>query len=128
MIPRAPSRLVPVFDEEAVMVNNEQNSNLRRWAIAAATLVGVVFALPTSVLKVLVTDPDTNILIRAVIAGILIVVILGFYLRMFFECAFSTDVRRRGAWLLLFVVIPIFSAFVYFFVTRSKWYLGQTHR
>jgi hypothetical protein len=41
---------------------------------------------------------------------------------MLLECGFSRDVSKRGAWLILLIVVPVFSAFIYYFVTRSTWY------
>ena len=101
---------------------------LRWWAILALVLIGAVYTLRRSTLEVLIERPETSILIRIAVAGLLLVAILGFFLRMFFECAFSRDVYRRGAWLLLLICVPIFSAFVYFFVTRSTRYREYVQR
>ena len=94
----------------------------------ALALMGIVYVLPNSILAKLVVRPDTNIILRTAVAAILLVGVLGFYLRMFFECAFSKDVHRRGGWLLLFIFLPIFSAFIYFFVTRSAHYRDHVSR
>lgn len=101
---------------------------LRWWAISALMLICAAFVLPRPMLEFLIERPDTSMLIRVAVAGLLLVVILGFFLRMFFECAFSTNVHRRGAWLLLLILVPVFSSFVYFFVTRSKLYREYVER
>jgi hypothetical protein len=108
-----------------MITSNKHDTRLRWWAIIALVLIGTIYALPASILEILVVRRDTNIIFRALIAGTLLVVILGFYLRMFFECAFSPGVYRRGGWLLLFILLPVFSGFVYFFVTRSRRYMER---
>jgi hypothetical protein len=94
----------------------------------ALALIGTLYVLPRSALEELIVRPETNILVRAGSAGFLLVVILGFFLKMFFECASAPSVHRRGGWLLVMIVIPIFSAFIYFFVTRSKRYQDYVRR
>lgn len=111
------------------MVQGEKEDvRLRWWAIFALVLIGLVYALPNSLLETLVAKPETNIVLRIAVAGTLLAGVLGFYLRMFVECGFSVDVYRRGGWLLLFVFVPIFSAFIYFFVTRSARYKEHVRR
>jgi hypothetical protein len=101
---------------------------LHWWAILALVLIGTVYVLPRSTLEMLVARPETSIFIRIAVAGVLLVVVLGFFLKMFIECAFSKGVYRRGAWLLLLIFVPIFSAFVYYFVTRSTGYRAHVRR
>ena len=98
------------------------------WASLALVLIGTVYVLPRQALETLIVRPETSILVRAGTAGFLLIVILGFFLRMFFECAFAPKVYRRGMWLLVMTVIPIFSAFIYFFVTRSQRYQEYVRR
>ena len=112
-------------DERPAMRNVKY---LRWWAIVALVLIGAVYVAPRSTLTMLIERPESNMLIKTAVAGLLLVVILEFFLRMFFECAFSRNVFRRGAWLLVLICVPIFSAFVYFFVTRSTRYLEYVHR
>ena len=98
------------------------------WAIVALILIAIVYLLPDSVLRLLTIEGSTNIALTITVDIVLFAVILGFYLRMFFECGFAQDVHRRGVWLLLFVLLPIFSAFIYFFVTRSTGYKQHLNR
>lgn len=49
-----------------------------------------------------------------------VLVVGGFYVYMFAECFRAKSLRRRFAWILLFVVVPILSAHIYFVVTRSR--------
>jgi len=107
-------------------MTNEKS--LRWWAILALVLIATVYMLPRSTLEVLIARPETSILVRVAVAGLLLIGILGFFLRMLFECAFSREVYQRGAWLLLLIFVPIFSAFVYFFVTRSAGYRDYVQR
>jgi hypothetical protein len=116
-------RLNLIARQQAVrMTSDKENELLRCWAIVALALMAIVYVLPHSILEMLVVRPDTNILLRIAVAVILLVGVLGFYLRMFFECAFVKGVHNRGKWLLLFVFFPILPAFIYFFVTRSVRY------
>ena len=110
------------------MTSEKENARLKWWAIAALALTILMYVLPYSVLEVLVVRPDTPVLIRAAVAGTVLVVVVGFYLRMFFECAFGQGAHRRSWWLLLFIFVPIFSAFIYFFVTRSARYKERFRR
>jgi len=45
-----------------------------------------------------------------------------FWAYMFLECVFGHRVRRKALWILLFVFIPVFSAFAYFMTSRSALY------
>jgi hypothetical protein len=98
------------------------------WAIVALILIAIVYLLPESALRLLTIEGSTNIALTITVDVVLFVIILGFYLRMFLECGFAQDVHRRGVWLLLFVLLPIFSAFIYFFVTRSRSYKEHLSR
>ena len=70
----------------------------------------------------MITRPDPNLIVRIASGTIVFVGIFGFYLATFFESGFSRAVGMRGAWLLVLLVIPVLSAFVYLFVTRSQTY------
>lgn len=51
--------------------------------------------------------------------GIVVVIVVGFWLRMLIECATVRALRHKLLWLLSFLLLPIFSAFIYFATTRS---------
>jgi hypothetical protein len=102
------------------VVIHQNDKLLRTWAIAAIALIAITYAIPTPILALL--EPNTNLLVRILTAATLFIGVFGFYFRMFFECATSREVHSRGSWMLLFIFLPVFSAFVYFFVTRSKRY------
>jgi hypothetical protein len=50
----------------------------------------------------------------------------GFYLVMFAECV-TRPRRHRAFWIAFLIVLPILSAYIYFMVTRSVYYLRSTH-
>jgi hypothetical protein len=101
---------------------------LRWWAITALVLLAALYGLPPSALGYLTPESGGNLLVKAVVVVALLAVILGFYLRMFYECGFSRTIYAQSAWILFFVFVPIFSAFIYFFVTRSDRYQQYVRR
>ena len=111
-------------------MSTRQDSALRVWALAAMALVAVLMVLPADVMErgssALLADRSfMGLVLKTVITGTMLVVVLGFYLRMFWECGVAKDIRHRSAWLLFLIFVPIVSAFVYFWVTRSAWYSVQ---
>lgn len=104
------------------MTTNRQDARLKWWAVAALMLTAIFFIFRASIADVFNTPASTYLLFKIAINIIMLGVVLGFYLRMLLECGFSRDVRRRGAWLTLLIAVPVLSAFIYYFVTRSAWY------
>lgn len=56
------------------------------------------------------------------LGGILGAITAGFYFRMLFECIVKRGISRRVLWIVFFLVMPVFSAIVYFMTTRSASY------
>ena len=108
--------------EEFTVTTNSQDARLKWWAIAALMLTAIFYVFRASLANVLNTPASTYLPFKIAINVIMLGVVLGFYLRMLLECGFSRDVSRRGAWLILLIVVPVLSAFIYYFVTRSAWY------
>lgn len=108
--------------EEITVTTNRQDVRLKWWAVAALILTAIFFLLRDSIAGVFNTPVDTYLYLKIAINVIMLGVVLGFYLRMLLECGFSRDVSRRGAWLFLLIVVPVLSAFIYYFVTRSVRY------
>jgi len=56
------------------------------------------------------------------LGGILGGIADGFYFRMLLECILKRGISRRVLWIVFFLVMPIFSAIIYFMTTRSTLY------
>jgi hypothetical protein len=106
--------------------------NLRWWAISAAMIVVILSVLPTRAFRALIFALEAptviNYVAKKLLAGIVLVVVLGFYLRMVFECGFARNIYHRGAWLTLLIIVPLVSAFIYYWVTRSAYYKNRAYR
>lgn len=100
-------------DEELYL--NTGESRLRLWNGAALAFVALLAGMPSELLPR--TPPETPagyvfVTIGAITLG-------GFWLRMIIECAISKDIRARGAWLALVLLVPFFGAFIFFASARS---------
>jgi hypothetical protein len=93
-------------------VSREADSFLLKWACVSLALLGIIAALPETVLP---RSPPQSVL-EGIVVGAIAIVIAGFYLRLLFEVIS----RRRFRWLVLFFALPIFSAYIYFMVTRFQ--------
>jgi hypothetical protein len=102
---------------------------LRWWAISAMVIVGILAVLPRGMFKnltdLLEAPTVTNYIVETLISGAILFLVLGFYFRMLFECGFRRDVRHRGAWLTLLILVPLVSAFIYYWITRSSYYTNR---
>jgi hypothetical protein len=109
-----------------------RESRLRWWAISATVVIIVLASLPIEVLKHLssILEPSSafDYTMKAVCTGATLFIVLGFYLRMLFECGFTPDVDHRGAWLALLILAPPISALIYYWVTRSSHYKSRNTR
>jgi hypothetical protein len=108
-----------------VSSTHQREAFLRNWAICALLVFSVLVFLPHGFEDRLFVQPSENLLViclRTILEIAIMVVVPGFYMRMFWECGFSSNVFRRAHWLTLFILLPVFSAFIYFFVTRSQGY------
>jgi hypothetical protein len=105
---------------------------LRSWAISGTVLIVVMAALPIQVLmdasNIFAAPSLLNQIVKIVITGAVLFIVLGFYLRMLFECGFGREIDHRGAWLTLLIIAPLMSAYIYYWVTRSRYYAAQRHR
>lgn len=97
---------------------NTTESRLRLWNGLALAFVAVLAGVPHELLPR--TPPETPA--GYVFAAVGAIALGGFWLRMIFECATSKDIRRRGAWLALVLLLPIFGAFIFFASVRSLRY------
>jgi hypothetical protein len=109
-----------------------RESRLRLWAISATVVIVVLASLPIEALKHLssVFEPSSafDYTIKIVSTGATLFLVLGFYLRMLFECGFGREVDHRGAWLALLILAPPISALIYYWVTRSSYYKSRDTR
>jgi hypothetical protein len=105
---------------------------LRWWAISATVVMIVLAGLPVEAFKHMtsILEPPSviNYAIKVVFTGTVLFLVLGFYLRMLFECGFGRDIDRRGAWLTLLILAPLISALIYYWVTRGSYYRGRGNR
>src|SRR5438105_350777 len=88
-------------------------------AVASLVSLGVIAAFGS----VLVSgQPETiiGIISKTVLAVLMTISVAGFYFYMFADCIRSKIVQRKILWILLFLLLPIFSAHIYFIVTRIK--------
>jgi hypothetical protein len=108
---------------------NVSEKFLRRWAILAMVIFGVLLLLnflPNHVFSSFadqVTALKSSPFGFAVLALVTIpatLVVSGFYLLMLVECGFARSLPRQSAWLLFLVLVPVVSGFVYFYGTRSR--------
>ncbi|MGP8033143.1 MAG: hypothetical protein ACLPQ6_03275 [Steroidobacteraceae bacterium] len=107
-------------------MNDRSNAVLRIWAVAAMAIVALLWMVPVDMAPRLnslaVGSSFGGFIARLLVTTIILVVVLGFYFRMLWECGFAKDIRNRSAWLIVLILVPIVSAFAYFWVTRSEWY------
>src|ERR1700676_3931261 len=104
-----------------------------RWVGISATVVMIVLAcLPVELCKHMasILEPPSviNYAVKVVFTGAVLFLVLGFYLRMLFECGFGRDIDHHGAWLTLLVLAPLISALIYYWVTRASYYRGRGSR
>jgi hypothetical protein len=105
---------------------------LRWWAISAAIIVGILAVLPsgafTALTDLLEAPTVVNYIVKTLLTGAVLFLVLGFYLRMLFECGFARNICHRGAWLTLLILVPLVSAFIYYWATRSSYYKDRIRR
>lgn len=103
---------------------------LRAWAIAAMLVVVLVALTPLEILEAaalkLSPPPLANLLAGILVAGTILVLVLGFHLLMLYECGFDKEIRHRTFWMTTLILIPLLSAFAYYWITRSKTYHSRT--
>jgi len=87
------------------------------WACFGFALIAFVAVFP----EILSKHAQQNDIWK-VASAILAVVIGGFYLRMIWDCLSAQHDPRRFLWLAFLIFIPVISAYIYFFVTRSIYY------
>jgi hypothetical protein len=107
-------------------MHETHEKRLRLWAISAAIVVGILAILSDGALRTLTSLLEAptiiNYIVKTLLTGAVLFLVLGFYLRMLFECGFARSIRHRGAWLTLLIVVPLVSAFIYYWTTRSSYY------
>ena len=96
----------------------------RVWAIAAMVIVVAVAPLPQELYRSIFTSS----VLGQVASGAVALIVGGFYFLMFLECGLGKDLAYRWRWMVFFVLVPIVSSFVYFFVTRSRSYIEYVRR
>lgn len=108
---------------------NLSDSFLRRWAVLAMVILGVLALLnllPSHMLSTIdnelsaLKDSPVGFAFLALVTLPATVVVAGFYFLMLVECGFAKRLPRQPAWLLFLVIVPLVSAFVYFYHTRSS--------
>jgi hypothetical protein len=111
-------------------MSERSNTVLRIWAIAAMVMTAGLWLVPLEMAQRLnalaIGVSFWGFVGRVLVTTIILVIVLGFYLRMLWECGFEKSIRNRSPWLVFLLVIPIVSAFIYYWVTRSNWYRSQT--
>src|SRR5262245_18494878 len=95
---------------------------LHWWASVTVVIMGLAAVVPSEIM------PPTDSLPLAVrfLGGVAGAVAAGFYLRMFFECAFGRNVRHRAAWVMFCLIFPVISTIIYFMTSRSVLYRDST--
>jgi hypothetical protein len=105
---------------------------LRWWAISAMVIVGILAVFPretfNNLTNLLEASTIINFIVKTLITGSILFLVLGFYFRMLLECGFSRNVDHRGAWLTLLILVPLVSAFIYYWITRSSYYRNRDNR
>jgi len=91
---------------------------LRAWNSAALVFVALLAAIPRELLPEAPPSSPGGYIFSAIGA----ILLGGFWLRTLWECVFTKNMRHRSSWLVLFVILPIFSAFIYFATSRSLLY------
>lgn len=89
--------------------------SLKHWCVAAVVLV--VAGLALSIIGVRL-ESSGGIAFRATFGVATAVVVIGFYFAMFSEAMRSENGVRSTASIVLFILFPIGSAFLYFWWTR----------
>ena len=95
------------------MTPSEQK--LKHWCVTALVLVVVGIALAISGLRL---ESSAGLAFRVVFGLAAAVVVIGFYLVMFSEAMRTEHGVRNAASIVLFIVFPVGSAFLYYWWTR----------
>lgn len=98
-------------------MNRTLEVTLHWWASLTIVIVGLVAAVAGTSVRF----PSGEILF-SVIPGVAGCVVAGFYFYMLVECAIGMRIKRRAAWVIFLVVFPVFSAIIYFMISRSTLY------
>lgn len=110
-------------------MRQRQEHLLRLWAMCATVIVVVLASLPTEVLKKFASTFDAptafNYVFKTLFVGAMLFFVVGFYLKMLFECGFGRDIANRGAWLTLLILAPLIGVIIYYWVTRSSSYKSR---
>lgn len=88
---------------------------LRVWAVGSYLLI--IFAAAGH--QYVLDDSTESTILGDVAAASGSMIVLGFYFRMIADCIARRNVPRKWVWGLMFVVLPIASAPMYFMWTRS---------
>jgi hypothetical protein len=59
---------------------------------------------------------------KSAVVSAVVILEVGFYLRMLFECGFKPGIRSRFTWLVFVTMATLFGAQIYYWVTRSSIY------
>ena len=104
---------------------------LRWWAIAATAILGLLAIAPVETIERIMGELSSSTVfqtvVRVLIVGTILVLVLGFYLYMLIECGLAKEVNHRSFWLMILIIIPLLSAFLYFAVTRLAAYRRDGH-
>jgi hypothetical protein len=107
-------------------MSESSERRLRLWAISSMVIVGALTVVPVDALKnltnVFVAPNVVDYIFKILSTGVILFLVLGFYLRMLFECGLARNINNRGAWLALLIFVPLVSAFIYYWFTRSTYY------
>lgn len=108
-----------VRDEVAEQVMETRSEKiLQWWASVTIIIMGLVVLVPKGVML----DTGHVPFGLQLAGGIAGAVAATFYFRMLLECIFARDIRRRPAWIIFMIVIPLSSAVIYYMITRSAQY------
>lgn len=89
---------------------------LHWWACLTVVIIGLVAAVAETPLSHLGGG------VVSIVSGLAGCVVAGFYFYMLVECVRGTRIKHRVAWIILFILFPIFSAIIYFIISRSTLY------
>lgn len=91
------------------------------WAILALATALVAAIIPRSIYDAAIVHSAYGPFVSAFIA----LMVGSFYLFMLWQCVMGRGISRKWPWLLLFALLPILSAFIYYFGAYERSEAGK---
>jgi hypothetical protein len=93
---------------------------IRRWAFTAVALTMVILAVPDAWRSPLNSAADSKAIVGLIFFSLIGAIIFGFHVRMLLDCIRDKGLQNRFGWLTFLVVVPVISAYMYFFLGRRN--------